>query len=198
MKKCLSLLFALMLIVLCAAAPQTARAANVPAAGKVSTGGYRLNVRERATTSSSIRKKLTDQSWITLIEKSGAWWRVKYGENAYGYCHEAYIVPRSASVHAVLQNGGATVKIYRGEGTNYEVKAVLPHGAAVAVLTKGDNWSTVLFDGTHKGYVQTALLRTAPRRLPRRQHLPLPSAQTAARSAPSAAQRPALRCRERI
>ena len=159
MKKCLSLLFALMLIVLCAAAPQTARAANVPAAGKVSTGGYRLNVRERATTSSSIRKKLTDQSWITLIEKSGAWWRVKYGENAYGYCHEAYIVPRSASVHAVLQNGGATVKIYRGEGTNYEVKAVLQHGTAVAVLTKGDNWSTVLFDGTHKGYVQTALLR---------------------------------------
>ena len=159
MKKRLSFLLALMLILLCAATPQTAFAAETPAAGKVSTGGYHLNVREKATTSSSSLKKLTDQSWITLLEKSGNWWRVRFGESDYGYCHEAYITPRSGSVHAVLQNGGASVNLYRGAGTNYEVKKVLPSGAAVAVLTKGDAWSTVLFDGTHKAYVKTALLR---------------------------------------
>ena len=159
MKKSFSFFIALVMLLLCSLPAQNAVAVELPAAGKVATGGSNLNVREKATTSSSIVSKLADQSWITLVEKNGNWWRVRYDTNKYGYCYNAYITPRSGSVHAVLRSDADTVKIYRGESTESEVKKILTAGSAVAVLTKGQTWSCILYGGTHKGYVQTNKLK---------------------------------------
>ena len=169
MKRFFSFFIALGMIMLCTLPPQAGAATETSAAGKVSASGKHLNVREKATTSSSIIAKLEDQSWITLLEKSGNWWRVRYDTNSYGYCYDAYITPRSTSFHAVLNAQTATVNIYRGEGTSYEIKKALPNGSAVAVLNKGKTWSCILFGGTRKGYVQTEKLRecaVAPVTLP--------------------------------
>lgn len=158
MKKRFCFLIALLLLLLCAL-PQTSHAAATPAAGKVATNGYYLNVREKATTSSSIVTKLKDQSWITLLEKDGRWWRVRYDDERYGYCYDSYIVQRNGSSHAVMLVDGKTANVYRGEGTQYEIKKVLSNGSCVAVLTQGEIWSCILYFGTHKGYVRTSELR---------------------------------------
>lgn len=158
MKKCFSFFIALTMLLLSCVPFPVVRAADSPAAGKVSTNGYHLNVREKATTSSSVLARLDDQSWITLLEKKGNWWYVRFGANSFGYCSADYIQPKADSFAAVLRGSGE-VNVYRQGETGYEVKKVLPAGSAVTVLTKDSTWSCILFNGTRKGYVRNESIK---------------------------------------
>ncbi len=159
MKKCISFFIALTVLLLSCLPVVPARAAELPAAGKVVTNGYHLNVREKATTSSSVLAKLEDQSWITLLNKKENWWYVRYGADGFGYCYGDYIQPKANTTHAVL-TGTANVNVYRRNNTEYELKKTLPAGSAITVLGKNETWSTILFHGTRKGYVRNEFIRT--------------------------------------
>lgn len=170
MKKCTSFFIALTILLLSCLPFLNVHAAETPAAGKVSTNGYRLNVREKATTSSSVLTQLEDQSWITLLKEEGSWWYVRCGENTFGYCHKAYIQPRANSYHAVLSTG-EDGNVFRRTETGFERKKTLPAGSAVTVLNSDGEWSCILFSGTRKGYVPNEKVR-ACRTLPTALNVP--------------------------
>lgn len=82
MKKAISIILSALTALWLLAAPMAARAA----AGVVSTAGGRLNVRASGSTGAAVVASLSDSSYVTLRQKSGAWWQVEYAKGQYGYC----------------------------------------------------------------------------------------------------------------
>ena len=136
-------------------------AADAPAAAKVATGSANLNVRTGPSTGSAIAAKLKNGTWVTLLEQSGDWWQIRFGENEEGYCHGAYLAVRSTSFSAAVQTGGPNLNVRKGAGTDYAVKAKLANGDAVAVLSEGNGWSRILYHGSSLGYVSSRYLAAA-------------------------------------
>ena len=80
----------------------TAEASStVYGAGKVTTASTSLNVRKRASTSSTVITTLKRNSQVTLINKSGNFWYVRYSASGYGYCSADYITVTSKDVKTV-------------------------------------------------------------------------------------------------
>ena len=151
-------LFAILLaVILAVSIPMTARAANPVQAGAVTVSYGTLNVRSSASTASSVVASLPKGGYVTLLERSGAWWRVQVGDGRYGYCHADYITP-IASTAATVAVGWGTLNVRSGAGTHYARVASLNKGEAVAVLSTSDGWSRILYHGTKVGYVSAAYL----------------------------------------
>ena len=138
--------------------PQKANAVAMDSkAGAVTTAGGALNVRKSASTGSAIVTTLKKGSYITLLSKSGSWWRVEYGKNQYGYCHGDYItVVQGTPVSVATQSGPLNVR--RGAGTSYAKVASLPKGETVLRLTTSGGWSRILYHGVKTGYVSSQYL----------------------------------------
>ncbi|MBQ8797538.1 MAG: SH3 domain-containing protein [Oscillospiraceae bacterium] len=156
MKKSISLL--LIVITLLSLAPMTAKAATMDSkAGAVTTVSGSLNVRSSASTASRIVSTLRKGSYITLISKSGSWWKVEYGKNLYGYCHADYITVVEGTPATVATQSGS-LNVRSGAGTNYAVQAQLAKGETVLRLTEKNGWTRVLYHGTKTGYVSSKYL----------------------------------------
>lgn len=165
MKKILSVLFVFMIgfSALASVTSVPAQAATLSSqAGKVVTASGRLNVRSGESTASSVIASLSKGSHVTLISKSGSWWRVEYDKGKYGYVHADYI--------AVVSSEPATVKLSSGylnvrSGASASNTAIgrLSSGDVVLVLSTSGNWSRVLWHGVKTGYVSnTYLSKGAP------------------------------------
>ena len=132
-----------------------ANAANADSrVGIVATSSGDLNVRKSATTSAKVVAKLAKGSYITLVSKSGGWWRVAYGNGQYGYCHSDYIDELDSSVAIVATKSGS-LNVRNGAGTNYRKVDSLPKGETVLVLSQKGSWSRILYNGTKTGYVSS-------------------------------------------
>ncbi|MGN0468711.1 MAG: SH3 domain-containing protein [Acutalibacteraceae bacterium] len=137
--------------------PKTAAANSSSYAGKVVTSSGNLNVRKSASTSSDIIKTLKNGSWITLMSKSGDFWKVEYANGKYGYCHSSYISKKSGTVMYVALNS-SSLNVRSGAGTSYAVKDSLSNGTCVIVISKGTSWHKILYSGTKTGYVSAKYL----------------------------------------
>lgn len=126
-------------------------------AGRVTTSGGRLNVRSSASTGASSVAALHNGTYVTLISKSGSWWRVEYGNGAYGYCHAGYITPVSGST-ATVSTQSSALNVRSGAGTSYGKIGSLPKGQVVIVLSTDRGWSRILYHGTKTGYVSAQYL----------------------------------------
>lgn len=157
MKRFLSLVLSLCVLLGLFGADVSA-ASDMPGAAKVTTGAYNLNVRAAASTSAAVTAKLKDGTWVTLLEKSGSWYRVRYGENKTGYCHADYLAVRDGSFLTTVSAGGSSLNVRRGAGTQYSVKTKLPDGTSVAVVSQSGGWSHILYDGSVFGYVASDYL----------------------------------------
>lgn len=159
MKKSISLLLILMMLV--SIAPVKAKAAAMDSkAGAVTTASNSLNIRSSASTTSRILGTLRKGSYITLISKTGSWWKVEYGKNLYGYCHADYItIVEGKPVTVATQSGGLNVR--SGAGTNYSVQSQLSKGETVLRLTDKNGWSRVLYHGTKTGFVSSQYLSSS-------------------------------------
>lgn len=128
-------------------------------AGAVTTSGGNLNVRSNASTVSAVVASLKKGSYITLIAKSGNWWKVEYENGKYGYCHADYITPIEGK--PVTVSAAVSLNIRSGPGTNHDIIGSLSSGEVVIELSAANGWSRILYHGTKTGYVSTRYLKNA-------------------------------------
>lgn len=138
--------------------PSRAHAATMESkAGAVTTSGSRLNVRSSASTASGTVATLNKGSYITLISKSGNWWKVEYANGKYGYCHADFItIVEGSPVKVTTQSSNLNVR--SGAGTSYPKTASIPKGEPVILLSSSNGWSRILYHGTKTGYVSAQYL----------------------------------------
>ncbi len=127
-------------------------------AGIVATDSTSLNVRSSPSASAAVLTTLKKGSYVTLISKSGTWWKVEYGKNAYGYCSSSYINTLSSYAADVNITSGV-LNVRSGAGTAYSVKTTLSKGTTVVVLSNSGTWSKILYNGTQTGYVSSQYLK---------------------------------------
>ena len=141
-------------------APNPAYAATMSSyAGAVTTSGGRLNVRSSASAASSVVTSLKKGSHISLISKSGSWWKVEYEKGKYGYCHADYITPIEGKPMTV--SAAVSLNIRSGPGTNHSKIGILSAGEVVIQLSSANGWSRILYHGTKTGYVSSQYLKGA-------------------------------------
>ncbi|MDP4151996.1 MAG: SH3 domain-containing protein [Bacillota bacterium] len=128
------------------------------AAGIVNIGYGSLNVRSSASSSSAIVAKLAKGSYVTLISKTGNWWKVEYAGGSYGYVSADFITKVSGTTASVGLSSGY-LNVRSGAGASYPVTAQLPSGRTVITLSSGSGWSRILYNGTNVGYVSSQYLR---------------------------------------
>lgn len=158
MRKFTSFILSLILILGALAIPMSANAATTSSkAGIVSVTSGRLNVRSSASTSGTVVSSLSKGSYITLMSKSGNWWKVEYADEKYGYCHADYISTASGTPATVNITSGS-LNVRSGAGTSYSKVASLYKGEVVIVLGTSGNWSRILYNGTKTGYVSSQYL----------------------------------------
>lgn len=155
-----SLILALLLSVGALAVPITAAAATPRAAGLVDTGGGRLNVRASPSTGGAWVASLTSGETVTLLEKTGEWWRVEYAAGKTGYCHGAYLTVTSTAT-ATVATGQSTLNVRSGPATSYARIGSLKSGTAVIVLSTSGDFCRILYAGNRTGYVSRAYLKGA-------------------------------------
>lgn len=156
MKQILSLIFAVAVIAGLLCVPvQAADASSKP--GIVSTSGSSLNVRSQPSTNGVVLATLKKGSYITLIEKSGEWWKVEYAKNQYGYCHGSYLTVASG-VPAAIKTQSGNLNVRSGPGTSYSKVGTLAKGETVIALSTTGSWSHILYHGTKTGYVSAQYL----------------------------------------
>lgn len=149
-------LFIIFLFLLCIT-PKAQAATLSSKAGAVTTSGGNLNVRSSASSGSSVVASLKKGSYITLLEKSGSWWRVEYEKGKYGYCHADYItIVQGTPVTVNTQSGNLNVR--SGPGTSYGKTATLSKGEVVLFLKESGGWSRVVYHGTKTGWVSARYL----------------------------------------
>jgi uncharacterized protein YgiM (DUF1202 family) len=158
MKKYLySFLFALVLMVSFFGAEPAQAAETSEKAGIIRTSSTNLNVRSSPSLSGSILTGLPKGSYVTLVSKSGSWWKVEYAQGRYGYCSADYIetVPvQTATVYV----SGSRLNIRSGPSTSYAILSQYADRASVTVLSSAKGWAKVLFGGTRIGYVSETYL----------------------------------------
>lgn len=159
MRKFTSFILALVLILGTLSIP-TVAATTSSQAGVVYVTSGRLNVRSSASTSGAVVSSLAKGSYITLMSKSGNWWRVEYADGKYGYCHADYIKTATGTPATVKISSGS-LNVRSGAGTSYSKIASLYKGEVVIVLSKTGSWSKILYNGTKTGYVSSQYLSTS-------------------------------------
>lgn len=127
-------------------------------AGQVSVSYGSLNVRSSASGSGAVLTSLSKGSYVTLMSKSGSWWRVEYAAGKYGYCHADYIKTLSSTATTVKVSGSLNVR--SGPGTSYARNGSLSNGTTVLVLSTSGGWSNILYSGTKTGWVSSQYLST--------------------------------------
>ncbi|MBQ8831071.1 MAG: SH3 domain-containing protein [Oscillospiraceae bacterium] len=160
-KKLISFTLSLILIICLFSSPVEALAADSGSkAGAVTTSSTSLNVRKSASSSSSVVAALPKGSYVTLMSKTGSWWRVEYAKGQYGYCHASYITVVQGTPATVNVSYGS-LNVRRGAGTNYSRIGTLSKGETVILLSSSGSWSRILYNGTKTGYVSSVYLKTA-------------------------------------
>lgn len=138
--------------------PMKVSAAEMDSAvGAVTTGGGSLYVRKTPSTGSSVLASLKKGSYVTLIGRSGDWWKVEYSKGSYGYCYAGYITPVEGKAVRV-NTGGNVLNVRTGPGISYSRVEMLPHGTVVMLRSSANGWSRILYNGTKLGYVSSQYL----------------------------------------
>ena len=158
MKKLLSAAFSAVISAGMILSPMTAFAAEKDiSAGVVSTESGRLNVRNTASSYGTVVTALKKGSYVTLVSKSGSWWKVEYDDGKYGFCHEDYIEVVSDNAATVATKNG-NLNVRSGAGKSFPVIGAVAKDEAVVILSSNGYWARVLYDGTKTGCVSADYL----------------------------------------
>lgn len=158
MKKLISVICSAVFALLVMLVPMSAKAGEIaPKAGYVATKYTGLIVRSSASADSEVLTSLKKGSYVTLISKSGGWWKVQYGKGKYGYCNADYIGQLDGENASVVTTYGR-LNVREGEGTDFRIVGALTKGTEVIELSRNNGWSKILYDGSKVGFVSTKYL----------------------------------------
>lgn len=126
-------------------------------AGIVATQSTALNLRRSASVSSEVVKQVKKGSYLTLLEKSGSWWKVEYAKGKTAYAHSDYIDTVTSKVMYVATQSG-NLNVRAKASADSKIKTTLAKNTIVLRLSDSSGWSKVLYNGNKTGYVSTKYL----------------------------------------
>ncbi|MCX7615411.1 MAG: peptidoglycan DD-metalloendopeptidase family protein [Clostridiales bacterium] len=140
--------------------PKAEAATATSRAGIVSMATGSLNVRSGATSTGTVLTRLPKGTYVTLLYKSGSFWRVEYATGKYGYAYAAYIKTVSGTSTSYVDLSTGTLNIRTGPSSSYAIKSVLYNGKIVVILSYvNSEWCKILYNGTQIGYTRTIYLK---------------------------------------
>ncbi|NLT14691.1 MAG: SH3 domain-containing protein [Clostridiales bacterium] len=161
LKKTAAFAFAAAVLLGACLIPKAAAADMASAAGLVTTSSGALNVRSEASVTSSVLTKLPTGTYLTLISKTGSWWRVEYAPNRYGYASADYIQYVAGAYASVVSTSSGNLNVRSGPGTSYGIIGSLPNGRTAVALSGGGSWYRILYNGTMTGYVSAQFMKSS-------------------------------------
>ncbi|WP_251862466.1 SH3 domain-containing protein [Clostridium sp. Marseille-Q2269] len=136
---------------------------------KLSDTSSALNFRTGPSLSSSISGSLSNGASVDILEKTGSWYKVRYGSKI-GYVSGQYITTSKASTTSVkppvtnkrfgtvhLLDKYSTLNVRKNAGTNSSVISSLGYGSKVEILSSSGDWYKIKFNNT-TGYVYSKYL----------------------------------------
>ena len=135
-----------------------------------------VNLRTGPSTSYKSLGTLKKGTALTVLEKSGNWYKVTIrATDQTGYVFASYVKVTSASgiKGAINANG---VNLRTGPGTNYKSLGTLKKKTAVTILGKSVNWYQVIVDATGaRGYVYATYVTVSAGATPTPQPTAIPA-----------------------
>lgn len=126
-------------------------------AGKVATSSSALNLRSSASLSGTVVKQAKKGSYLTLLGKSGDWWKVEYAKGKTAYAHGDYIKTVSSKVMYVATASG-NLNVRSSASTGASIKTTLAKNTLVLRISESSDWSRILYNGNKTGYVSSKYL----------------------------------------
>lgn len=129
-----------------------------------------LNMRTGPSTRNSRILTIPKGTQVTVLNKSGSWSQVEFnGKKGYvnnPYLKAATIAPAQVSMPTVPSTGSeiaggvtlASLHLRSGAGTTSSSLLIMPKGAEVKLLSKGETWSQIEYKGT-KGYASNKYIK---------------------------------------
>ena len=132
--------------------------------GRITASG--VNMRIGPGTSYTSLKKLSKDTGVYVLDRSGSWYSVLVGSIG-GYVHEDYVQVTGSVVKEEVENSGAigkgtatgSVRLRRGPGTDSAIITTLSKGTELTLYGITSGWySAKLSDGT-AGYVSSKYVK---------------------------------------
>lgn len=124
-----------------------------------------LNVRSGAGTSYSKVGEIAKGTKVTLLEKSGSWYKIKYGTLtgwvSGDYLNVALNSSSSGGSSSTTKTGTVTansLNVRSGAGTNYSKVGALSKGTTVTILSTSGSWYKIK-SGSITGWVSTEYIK---------------------------------------
>ncbi|NFP91887.1 SH3 domain-containing protein [Clostridium sporogenes] len=140
---------------------------------KLSSSSSLLNVRSSANLSSSIIGSLKNGSSVSILGKTGSWYKIKYGSKV-AYVSSNYISSSnnsnsSSDNNSSTSTGRGTVKLSSTSSSlnlrenpslSSKILGGLSHGSSVDILGKTGSWYKIKY-GSKIGYVSSQFITTS-------------------------------------
>lgn len=140
--------------------PKASAAEVTSAAGLVATTSGSLNVRSADSVGAVVLSKLPSGTHVTLINKTGNWWRVEYAPSSYGYVSADYIKYVNGTYAVQTSTTSGNLNVRGGAGTASPIVGSVPSGRTVLVLSESNGWARILYNGAMTGYVSAQYLKS--------------------------------------
>ncbi len=136
---------------------------------KLSSTSSSLNLRENPSLSSKVLGGLSHGSSVDILDKTGSWYKVKYGSKI-GYVSSQFITTSNSSNNSgssvtdkrfgtvYLSDKYSTLNVRKNAGTNSSVISSLAYGSKVEILSSSGEWYKINFKNT-TGYVYSKYIK---------------------------------------
>ena len=126
-----------------------------------------LNVRSGPTTNSSVVTKVNKGTVISILSKSGNWYKTKVNGKE-GWVSGAYVTINKTSNNSgsidvntnakKAKTTASSLNMRNGAGTSYSIIRKLPKGTEIEVTSVSGDWAKMKYDGrvgyVHKAYIE--------------------------------------------
>lgn len=118
-----------------------------------------VNFRVGASTSAAKLGTFKSGTVLTVVGYNGDFYLVKNSKDELGFVHSKYLKTGSSnSSSTAKKTTTAYVNMRKGGGTSYKVLQVVPKGAKVTVITRGNYWTKCTYKGI-TGWIRNTYLK---------------------------------------
>ena len=132
----------------------------------IKTSGSSLNVRESASTNSSILGSLSNGTQVEIVETLNGWYKIKYG-SGYGYVSSSYVSMTQGNTStttqtAYIKTSGSSLNVRKNASTSSSILGSLSNGTQITIVETLSGWYKIKY-GSGYGYVSSSYVSfTAP------------------------------------